>query len=75
MAVSFFPPNAHDPAVDARYGQSGGPSADITAGAEIWLHAARRVALFRDLRHHKASRRINQQQAVVLGRAHAGVRA
>src|SRR5262245_30029753 len=44
---------------------SGGRSADITAGADVWFRAARAAALIGDLGHHNAGRGIDQQQAVV----------
>src|SRR5262249_32546896 len=44
---------------------SGGWSADITAGADVWFRAARAAALIGDLGHHNAGRGIDQQQAVV----------
>src|SRR5215813_8489153 len=65
MAVSFLSaPRGRYAAVPPCLG-SGGRSADITAGAEVWFRAVPAAALIVDLGDDDAGRGIDQQQAVV----------
>src|SRR5215471_2605845 len=65
MAVSFSSaPRGRYPAIPPCL-VSGGRSADITAGAEVWFRAAGAAALIVDLGDDDAGRGIDQQQAVV----------